>query len=133
MTRPLRPMPLRILLIPLGVVLTAYLGIGLLIGSDVRQVSRTAQSRFAGAPVTALCALATDENVAFDLRNRAVWALGQLGDPAALPVLEPLYTGAECHHDRALCQHELHKAITGCRGAVNVTALIWRRGFAGPV
>jgi hypothetical protein len=130
-TGPLRPLPLRILLVPLGLVLSAYLGIGLLIGNDVRQVSRTAQARFAGAPVAALCALVSDENVGNDLRNRAVWALGQLGDPAALPVLEPLYTGAECDHARSLCQHELRKAITGCRGAVNVTALIWRRGFAG--
>ncbi len=132
MTRVFRRQPLRIILIPLAVVLAIYVGIGVWIGRDVRSTAREAQARFTGAPVTALCTLVADQNVGFELRNRAVWALGQLGDPAALPVLEPLYTGgAECRHDSALCQHELRKAILGCRGGVNLTALVWRRGIAG--
>jgi hypothetical protein len=131
MTREIRRQPLRLLLIPLAVVVTVYVGIGVWIGSDVREVSQDAQARFQGAPVTSLCALAADPKVDHDLRNRAVWALGQLGDPAALPVLEPMYTGAICDHDGGLCQHELRKAIIACRGGFNVTALIWRHGFAG--
>ncbi len=131
MTRVFRRQPLRVILIPLAVVLAIYVGIGIWIGRDVRSAAREAQTRFTGAPVTALCALVADQHAGYELRNRAVWALGQLGDPAALPVLEPLYTGAECHHDSALCQHELRKAILGCRGGVNVTALVWRRGMAG--
>jgi hypothetical protein len=131
MTREFRRQPLRVILIPLTVVVAIYVGIGVWIGNDVRQVSRTAQSRSTGAPVTALCTLVTDDDVGYELRNRAVWALGQLGDRAALPVLEPLYTGDECRHDSALCQHELRKAIMACRGGVNVTALVWRRGFSG--
>jgi hypothetical protein len=130
-TREFRRQPLRMLLIPLAVVLTTYVGIGLWIGRDVRAVSRTAQNRFAGAPVAALCAMAADPKVGLELRNRAVWALGQLGDPAALPALEPLYTGVECRHDGVICQHELRKAILACRGGVNLTALVWRRALAG--
>ncbi len=131
MTRDFRRQPLRLILIPLAVVLAVYVGIGVWIGSDVRDVTHIAQTRCAGAPVTALCALVSDTNVPCDLRNRAIWALGQLGDPTALPALEPLYTGAECRHDSSLCQHELRKAILACRGGVNVTALVWRHGFAG--
>lgn len=131
MTREIRRQPLRLLLIPLAVVLAVYVGIGVWIGNDVRAVSRAAQARCQGAPVVALCALAADPEVGHDLRNRAVWALGQLGDPAALPVLEPLYTGAACAHDGGLCQHELRKAIIACRGGLNLTALVWRHGLAG--
>lgn len=49
-------------------------------------------------------------------RNRAIWTLGHLRDPAALPALESVYTGEECDHDTQLCQHELEKAITLCGG-----------------
>lgn len=136
LTGPLRRRPLRVVLFPLAGVVAVYVGLGLWIGSGVRDVARAAQARFAGAPVAALCALVADEDAGYDLRNRAVWALGQLGDPDALPVLESLYRAASsrgpvCQHDRAVCQHELRKAIAGCRGAVNVTAVVWRRGFAG--
>ena len=49
-------------------------------------------------------------------RNLAVWTLGRLRDPAALPALASVYTGGECHHDTQLCQHELQKAIRLCGG-----------------
>ena len=49
-------------------------------------------------------------------RNLAVWTLGHLGDAAALPALESVYTGEECDHDTQLCQRELQKAITLCGG-----------------
>ena len=49
-------------------------------------------------------------------RNLAVWTLGRLRDSAALPALEPFYTGEECDHDTQLCQGELHKAIALCGG-----------------
>ena len=83
MTRPFRRQPLRLFLIPLAIVVTVYVGIGIWIGRDVRQTAREAQARFTGAPVTALCALVADDSVGYELRNRAVWALGQLDDPAA--------------------------------------------------
>ena len=49
-------------------------------------------------------------------RNRAVWALGRLRDPRALPALEGVYTGDLCEHARFLCQYELEKAIKRCGG-----------------
>ena len=63
---------------------------------------------------------------------QAVVALGQLGDPAALPVLERLATGRDCDHARDVCQKEVRKAIEGCRGATNLTAILWRQAAPRP-
>ena len=49
-------------------------------------------------------------------RNHAVWTLGQLRDPAALPALEKACTGKPCDHETTLCQYEIEKAIKLCRG-----------------
>lgn len=46
----------------------------------------------------------------------AVWTLGRLHDPKALPALESVYTGELCKHDKFLCQYELAKAIKQCGG-----------------
>lgn len=64
--------------------------------------------------VASLLAFALSENQALADRNRAVWTLGRLRDPAALPTLTSLYTGAACDHETSLCQHELGKAIHRC-------------------
>ena len=52
-------------------------------------------------------------------RNRAIWAVGRLGDPRALPPLESLSTGGACHHESVPCQRELRKAIRRCGGRVD--------------
>lgn len=127
----LRRRPLRFVLIPLALVGAAYVGLGLWIGGDVRAVARGAQARFGGDPVTALAALAADPAAPLGERNRAVWALGQLGDPAALPVLERLHADAACRHDGAICQHEVRKALAACRGGFNLTAIVWRHAVSG--
>ncbi|MBN2161327.1 MAG: hypothetical protein JXR25_01655 [Pontiellaceae bacterium] len=48
-------------------------------------------------------------------RNHVIWVIGQMRDSRALPTLEAYYTGGECDHDHAPCQHELDKAIRRCR------------------
>jgi hypothetical protein len=117
-------------LIPLGALLAAYVAIGMWIGTDVREAAATAQARFGGDPVAALCALAESDREPLELRNRSVWAIGQIGDPSALPHLERLRTGAPCVHDREVCQREVEKAIAACRGSFNAAAPVWRHGFA---
>ncbi|HOX25700.1 MAG TPA: hypothetical protein PLL30_10975 [Candidatus Krumholzibacteria bacterium] len=131
MVQDLRPKRLRLVVIPLAVIVAAWIGIGLWIGGDVRVAARDAQARFGGGAVAALSAVATSVDAPLDERNRAIWALGQLGDPAALPVLERLQTGAGCQHDRAVCQREVHKAIAACRGGFNVSAVLWRHTISG--
>jgi len=51
-----------------------------------------------------------------DRNHKAIWTLGQLRDPKALPALESVYTGESCDHDSSLCQYELEKAIKLCGG-----------------
>jgi PBS lyase HEAT-like repeat len=69
---------------------------GLIMGSSLRHFSRAAQSQFPGKRVEALIALVNCQSCDIRERNNAVWALGQLDDPRALPVLESCYTGDHC-------------------------------------
>lgn len=102
------------------------LGSAWLIESGVHAASDAALAERPGDRVPALMAYVESPAHPLSDRNRAVWALGQLGDARALPVLERHFTDRECEHDRALCQHELRKAIRLCRGATNISAFIWR-------
>ena len=111
-----------------GFLVVAYFAISLVIGSGVRSVSAAALGEQPGDRVAAIMAYADASTHSLKDRNRAVWALGQLGDPRALAVLEKYYTGQPCDHARALCQHELKKAIKLCRGGTNLSAFVWRCG-----
>jgi hypothetical protein len=97
-----------------------------LIESGVHAATEAALLDRPGDPVPALMAYIESPTHTLRERNRAIWALGQLGDARALPVLEKHVTGGQCDHSRALCQHELRKAIQLCRGGTNVTAILWR-------
>jgi len=89
-----------------------------MIQADVEERSQLAQQLFprSGDDVAALIAHVQSEQRSLRERNLAVWALGQLRDPRALPVLEAAYTGEPCNHDLFLCQRELSKAMGLCRG-----------------
>jgi hypothetical protein len=112
--------------------LVAYVATSWLIGSAVRAVTAAAQGEHPGDRIAALMAYADSPARSFHDRNKAVWALGQIGNPRALPLLERHYTGKPCDHERSLCQYELKKAIRLCRGATNLSALVWRRGSFRP-
>lgn len=88
-----------------------------MIRSGVAEDVARAQREYPGDRVEALIAFVDADRHPLSERNRAVWALGQISDPRALPVLRKYYTGAECQHDRFLCQYELKKAIENCAGA----------------
>jgi hypothetical protein len=65
----------------------------------------------------------------FREKNRAVWVLGQLGDPRALPALRSYYTGIPDHKeplDKVLSQYELRKAIKWCERG-NATNWMYRK------
>jgi len=74
---------------------------GLIIGSSVRLFSHKAQSQFPGNRVQALIALVKCQSCDRRDRNNAVWTLGQLDSPAALPVLESCASGNCGPLDRA--------------------------------
>jgi hypothetical protein len=67
-----------------------------------------------GNDVAALVAYVDSDQHDLERRNRAVWALGRIGDPMALLVFEKYYNGAPCDHETRLCQYELAKAINQC-------------------
>ncbi|HPF71956.1 MAG TPA: hypothetical protein PLQ13_14885 [Candidatus Krumholzibacteria bacterium] len=104
----------------LVVVLAAIVTLVGLRTSITRSLDELAAAARAAEPgsegdVAALLAWVADESVPVDQRNRGVWALGQLRDARALPVLESLRV-PECRHGTDICQHELDKAIALCGG-----------------
>lgn len=107
----------------------AVFGVSLVIGSGVWSISGAALREHPGDRIAALLAYADSPAVSLRQRNRAVWALGQMGDARALPFLEKHYHGGPCDHDKALCQYELKKAIKACRGGMNLSAWLWRPRF----
>jgi len=96
------------------------------IRSGVKQISAEATQQYPGDRVEALIAYVKSEDHSLRKRNLAVWALGQIGDKRALPMLTASYTGGPCNHDSLLCQHELQKAIKLCQGDFNATAWLPR-------
>lgn len=63
------------------------------IGFDVKSQCQQAPREYGGDCTEALIRLVEDDTRGFRVRNEAIWALGQLGDGRALPVLQQLYTG----------------------------------------
>ena len=96
------------------------------IASGVQAASEAALAEHPGDRVPALIAYVESPTHSLRARDRAVWALGQVADARALPVLEKHLTGKACDHDRDLCQYELRKAIRLCRGTPNMLAFAWR-------
>jgi hypothetical protein len=81
------------------------------IRSGLQRYSHEAMTRFPGDRAEALIQLADCSHCPVDHRNHSVWALGQMAEPRALPVLRKHYDGGRCSHETRLCQHELRKAI----------------------
>jgi hypothetical protein len=107
-------------------VLVIFVVVCFSIRSSVKQMSAEATKEYRGNRVEALIAYVSSESHSLKKRNRAVWALGQIGDKNALTVLESFYTSGDCEHEKHLCQHELKKAIYGCKGGLNLTAWLRR-------
>ncbi len=102
------------------------------IGYDVKTRCQEAKRTYNGDCVEALTALLEDNNQAYRSRNSAIWALGQLGDSRALPVLQTYYTGnipSRESLDKTISQYELKKAINLTSGGFNITAFLWRTGY----
>ena len=115
----------------IGIILVAgmFFVSSLLIGNSVKDTCQISQSKYEGDCVGSLIVFVDDENNSFRERNRAIWALGQIGDERGLIVLEKNYTGVEKDReplDEDLSQYELEKAIKWIKTGNNLTALVWR-------
>lgn len=102
-----------------------------IIGYSVKEKCRLAQERYNGDCVSALISYLDDEGNSFRSRNSAIWALGQLGDVRALPILKKYYTnynGERIDRSQELAQLELKRAIGYMEGNLNITTFFWRFG-----
>lgn len=118
----------RSIALAITLLIVGFVATSMIIGGQVRATMAAAQKAQPGNGVAALMAVANSAGAPVAERNRAIWALGQLGVRAALPMLSSLSTGAGCHHDTEICQHEVAKAMALCDGGFNVGALVWRHG-----
>lgn len=103
------------------------------IGYDVKNQCRQVQQDYGSNTCTQnLISLLQDKNRSFASRNSAIWALGQLGNPDSLSVLESFYTGNIPDREplnETISQYELKKAINLVNGGTNLTAIFWRYGI----
>jgi len=102
------------------------------IGYDVKSQCYEAKRQYKKDCTESLISLLLDEKQSFRQRNSAIWALGQLGDKRALPVLQKYYTAnipAREPLDQSISQYELKKAINLAGGGLNITAFVWRNSI----
>ncbi|MCF7820551.1 MAG: CapA family protein [Candidatus Pacebacteria bacterium] len=101
------------------------------IGASVSQICSLAQAEYKKDCVDSLILVLENDNLDFSMRNRAVWALGQLGDKRALSSLNT-YLIVENKDQKKenlsfqISQSELKKAINLASGGKNMTAWLWR-------
>lgn len=97
-----------------------------LIGAGILQVSHKAMAQFRGDRIEALISLVNCETCNLLDRNSAVWALGQLRDKRALPMLYKYRTGKPCNHSTSICQYEIAKAVKWTEGNAYMFPQVWR-------
>lgn len=115
-----------ILAIVVGILLVAYLVVSLMIGWGINKESQSAMARFSGDRIEALMTLVDCQDCKLEDRNHAVWALGQLKDRRALPVLYKYRTGKPCIHSTTICQYVLEDAIRWAEGNSYMLPQLWR-------
>ena len=98
--------------------------------SEVKSICEMAQPQFDGDKVDATIALLQSEKISFVQKNKAVYALGQIGDKKALPALHSQVTGIPCEKPcpkhKYVCQYNLQTAIRGCSGKFSLTRWMYR-------
>jgi hypothetical protein len=102
----------------LAILICSFLAIYIWIDQDVKKNIDIAKQKYSGTAEDALIAYLLDTtNSPRDRSQIAIWTLGQIGSPKALPILRGLYKndpeGKTCYgrHDSVLCQYEIYKAI----------------------
>jgi hypothetical protein len=104
------------------VIVVALFALEGLIRLDARETGNRAAARFGAGRITGLTATVDCSWCSLRERDTAVWALGELRNRRALPVLKAHYTGGKCDHAAGLCQYELGKAILKIEGTWNLHA-----------
>ena len=113
------------ILICFALLVTAFVCLCLSMKSGIRRISALAMQEYSGDRVEALMAYVSSQDHTLRERNRAIWALGLIGDKRALPLLEKSWTGRPCDHNTTLCQGEVGKAIKKCKGSTAKWSRFW--------
>lgn len=112
----------------LTVVLFLFAYSMLKIRSDVKMACFEAINIFEGDCVDALLQITTSVNHDYEQKNHAIWALGQLADERALPVLNEFlkfsYPEIPCKVSIHICKEEVEKAIKWCTKG-NITSWMY--------
>lgn len=100
------------------VILCVILSVRTWIGLGIKERINTAKQKYSGTAEDALIAYLSDTtHTPRDRSDVAIWTLGQIRSKKAFSLLQELYKddpqGKTCkyHHDKVLCQYEIHKAI----------------------
>lgn len=100
------------------VILCLIISVRTWIGLGINERITVAKQEYQGTAEEALIAYLSDTtHTPRDRSDVAIWTLGQIRSKKALPLLKALYRndpqGKTCkyHHDKVLCQYEIHKAI----------------------
>lgn len=100
----------------------------LLIRHEVGATGDRAMRQYPGDRIHALMQVVDCADCGLRSRNRAVWALGEMRDRVALPVLRRHHTREQCNHTLDLCQYELGKAIKKIEGTWDLKASLHYKG-----
>ena len=99
--------------------------------SSVRNVCGSATARYPGDNVEALIALVESQDASFREKNQAIWALGQIGDERALPLLRKLDTDDSQSRpydaDSYIVEYSVEKAIGQIESGFTLTRWMYRR------
>jgi hypothetical protein len=102
----------------LVILICSFFAIYIWIDQNVKKNIDFAKQKYSGTAEDALIAYLLDTtNSPRDRSQIAIWTLGQIGSPKALPIMRGLYKndpeGKTCYgrHDQVLCQYEIYKAI----------------------
>lgn len=92
---------------------------------SVNDICRIAQEQHPGDPIDALLALIESDSASFKNKNRAIWALGQIGSKRALPLLHELDTekiqSKPYDSSAYIVQYTVEKAISQIEGNISLT------------
>lgn len=128
----LRRILVRGVLIFLLACVVVIISLSLWIELELKEICEAATQKYPGDKIEALVMSVQTEVYGYNAHlykanNRAIWALGQLGDKRALPFLRNFLTGQPCDHETNLCQGEIQEAIQKLeRNQFNLPKFLWR-------
>lgn len=123
-----------LIFLTLGIGLVVFLITSAWVGYGVKNACSSAQKRYEGDCVEALSDQLIDEEEEFRTRNMAIWALGQIGDTRAEPILQRYVKDTIPARERlneTISQYELQKALDLVHGKYNVSKVVWQWIFPG--